>query len=140
MARWWSNSDAERTNFGSGWAGLAAGALALGVSELLAGLIDDVPSLVGTVGDAVIDLSPTWVVDFGIDTFGQSDKAALTLGILVLCAIGAVLVGRAAAHRFGVAVAGFAAFGLVGVLAAARDDAASDAGAAFSAVVSVALG
>jgi len=134
------NGRTERTDFGSGWAGLAAGALALGVSELLAGLIDDVPSLVGTVGDAVIDLSPTWLVDFGIDTFGQNDKAVLTLGILALCALGAVLVGRAAARRFGVAVAGFVAFGVVGVLAAARDDAASDIGAAISAVVSVAVG
>ena len=58
-------------------AGGVAALFALGVSELLAGLILTVPSLIISIGTSVIDLAPPAVKDFAIETFGTADKPAL---------------------------------------------------------------
>ncbi|MGH9111968.1 MAG: molybdopterin-dependent oxidoreductase, partial [Acidimicrobiales bacterium] len=65
-------------------AGLVGGMVALGVAELAAGALPRVPSLVVAVGDAIIDLAPRTVVEFGIGTFGRDDKTVLVVGILVV--------------------------------------------------------
>jgi DMSO/TMAO reductase YedYZ molybdopterin-dependent catalytic subunit len=102
-------------------AGLVAAALALGVSELLAGALPGAVSLVGSVGDAAVDWLPGPVVRFGIEAFGTDDKTVLVGVILVVSGVlGSVLV-RVGAERPAVPVAGFAAFAVVGVLAALRD-------------------
>jgi DMSO/TMAO reductase YedYZ molybdopterin-dependent catalytic subunit len=95
--------------------------LALALTELVAGGVHRVPSLVAAVGDAVVDWLPPAVVHFGIETFGANDKAVLVAVVLVLCALAAAALGRAGARDFRRAVAGFGVFGLVGVLAALRD-------------------
>ncbi len=110
----------------AGLAGLIAGALgaavALSFGELVGGLSQSIPSLVIAVGEVVTDYTPGDVVAFSIANIGASQKTVLTAGIVVLSiAIGGLL-GRAAARgRRGVAVGGFAAFGLVGGWAAARN-------------------
>jgi DMSO/TMAO reductase YedYZ molybdopterin-dependent catalytic subunit len=99
---------------------LAAG-LALGVSELLAGLIASVPSLVESLGNWVIDNVPPPVKEWAISLFGTNDKLVLLITIaFVTLAIGAV-VGFFAKSRFAIAVGVFAAFGVVAALAAAID-------------------
>ncbi|MGZ8754962.1 MAG: hypothetical protein ACXW15_07200, partial [Acidimicrobiia bacterium] len=50
-------------------AGGVAALFALGVSELLAGLIPTVPSLIVSIGTGVIDLAPPAVKDFAVATF-----------------------------------------------------------------------
>ena len=121
-------------------AGVAAGSLALGVSELLAGAVRRAPSLVGAVGDLVIDWLPPPIVHFGIETFGSSDKAVLVGAILVTSALAAAGLGRLALGAFRWAAIGFAAFGVVGVLAALRDPQAGLVPVLASAVVAVAVG
>jgi len=87
------------------------------------------------VGNKVVDLVPASVKDLAISWFGTNDKAALLVGIGVVVALYASLVGMLAlgtsrrAGRLGVGVAGIAAFGVVGAAAAlsARDSRAVSA-------------
>jgi uncharacterized membrane protein len=99
-------------------AGLLAAAVALGVAELVAGVVGAASSPVIAVGDAVITLTPEPVKAFAIRTFGANDKFALVIGTLVIIAVYSLLVGLAGLRdrRFG--AVGIAVFGVVGALAA----------------------
>ncbi len=98
------------------WA-TAAAIVAIGAGELAAGLVQAWRSPIEAVAESVIDRSPSSVTRFGIRTFGTNDKVALIVGILVILAIAAPLLGLAARRRPLVGVLGFAVFGVVGVAA-----------------------
>jgi DMSO/TMAO reductase YedYZ molybdopterin-dependent catalytic subunit len=99
-------------------AGAAAAGLALGVSELLAGLVSAFPSLIEGLGNWVIDNSPTPVKDFAIRAFGTADKLVLLIGITVLTLVLGAAVGRYSRRRFGLAVGVFIGFAVVAAAAA----------------------
>ena len=120
-------------------AGAVAVALSLGVSELAAGLLG-VPSLIEAVGDWVIDVSPTPVKEWAIETFGTADKLVLLIGIVVVSLLIGALVGIIARRRFGVAVGAFLGFGAAATLAAVRDPAVSIGVAVIPAGLSVIAG
>jgi DMSO/TMAO reductase YedYZ molybdopterin-dependent catalytic subunit len=98
--------------------GLLTGCVALGVGQLVAGITGGMSAPLIAVGNTVIDASPQPVKTFAIDTFGSSDKMALLIGIGVILAIFAVVLGIVAVRRPRMALAGLAVFGLIGVLAA----------------------
>jgi DMSO/TMAO reductase YedYZ molybdopterin-dependent catalytic subunit len=98
-------------------AGLMTGALAVAVGMLLAA-ISDVVSPIDAVGSEVIDHVPRWLKEFAIRTFGTNDKIALRIGIFVLLAWAATLIGRATIRRWWVGAVGFTLFALIGALAA----------------------
>ena len=106
--------------------GLAAAAAALGISELLAGLFDRVPSLVLSVAGLFIAETPGGIVRWSIDTFGASQKTLLVTGIVVGSLLAGAAVGVAARRSLRPAVAGFVAFGALGGWAAGRDTLESD--------------
>jgi len=99
-------------------AGLLGAAVALGVAELVAGLVGAASSPVIAVGDAAITLTPEPVKAFAIRTFGESDKIALVVGILVVIGGYAMLVGLVGLRNPRIGALGVALFGAVGVLAA----------------------
>ncbi len=99
-------------------AGLLAAAVALGVAELVAGLVGPRSSPVIAVGDAAIALVPESVKAFAIRTFGEDDKVALVVGTLLVVAAYAVLVGLVGLRNRRLGVLGVLLFGAVGVLAA----------------------
>jgi DMSO/TMAO reductase YedYZ molybdopterin-dependent catalytic subunit len=99
-------------------AGLLSAGVALGVAELVAGLIGPQSSPVVAVGDTVITLVPEPVKAFAITTFGDKDKIALVVGTLVLIAVYAAVLGVLALRRPVIGVAGIALFGVVGAAAA----------------------
>ncbi|WP_176449826.1 molybdopterin-dependent oxidoreductase [Geodermatophilus saharensis] len=99
-------------------AGLLAAAVALGVAELVAGLVGPASSPVVAVGDAVITLVPEPVKQFAVSTFGENDKVALVVGTLAVVAVYALLVGLVSLRSRAAGVAGIALFGGVGALAA----------------------
>jgi DMSO/TMAO reductase YedYZ molybdopterin-dependent catalytic subunit len=101
--------------------GTVAAGLALGVSELLAGLIPGVPSLAEGLGNWVIDNVPESVKQWAITTFGTADKPILLVSIVVVTLGIGALVGIYARRRFWIAVSVFAAFGLLAVAAAVAD-------------------
>ncbi|MGW2215759.1 molybdopterin-dependent oxidoreductase [Nonomuraea sp. NPDC001684] len=98
-------------------AGLTAGALALGIAQLVAGLAGPETFPVVAVGDTVVDLTPAPVKDFAINTFGENDKTVLIGGVLVVLAGIAALIGALARRRLAYGYAGLALFGVVGVAA-----------------------
>lgn len=100
--------------------GLLAGVAALATGELASGLVADWQSPVVSVAEAVIDAVPRSVKEFAIETFGENDKIALVVGILVFSTIFAMLLGLLGRRRPGVPVVGFAAFACVGVWASQR--------------------
>src|SRR5262245_40736194 len=101
-------------------AGMVAAAVALGATELVAGLLPGAPSLVQSVASVVIDLAPTGVVRAAIATLGTQDKPALVTGVVVLSLLFGALLALAARRRRWVAVLGLVAFGLLGAWAGAR--------------------
>ncbi len=102
-------------------AGIAAVAAALGVAELVAGVIQRAPSLIIPVGDAVIDSVPGWLERWAIVTLGQADKPMLIAGILVLSVLLGAALGVLARRRFLLAAAGFVIFAVLGIAAALAD-------------------
>ena len=101
-------------------AGLLAGAVALGVSELTAAATGARGAPVVAVGETAINLTPVPVKEFAIAHFGTHDKEALIVGILVLLAGFAAVIGLLALRRLAFGLAGLAAFAVVGVTAAVR--------------------
>ncbi|MET9951740.1 molybdopterin-dependent oxidoreductase [Streptomyces sp. NPDC006339] len=99
-------------------AGLLAGFTALAVAELAAALVRPAAGPVTVVGGAVIDRTPAPVKDFAIRTFGEDDKLVLQLGILLLLALFAILLGVSALRRRRLGAAGVLLFGVVGAAAA----------------------
>src|SRR5437016_3284221 len=64
-------------------AGVGAAAVALGVSELVAGVLRG-PSLVVAVGNAVVDFTPGPVVKSAIEALGTNDKPVLLVLVTIV--------------------------------------------------------
>jgi DMSO/TMAO reductase YedYZ molybdopterin-dependent catalytic subunit len=116
-------------------AGVAAAAVALGVTGLLAVFFGPASDARTAVGSAVIDLTPGPVREWAITTFGTADKPVLTLMVL---AVIAVIAAVAAAWETGRVPVGSIAIGLGGVAGCAA--VLSRAGATWSAVVPTVVG
>ena len=100
-------------------AGLLAAAVALGVAELVAGVVGPASSPVVAVGDAAITVTPESVKHFAITTFGENDKVALIAGMLAVIGLYALAVGVLGLRSRRLGVLGIAVFGVIGALAAA---------------------
>jgi DMSO/TMAO reductase YedYZ molybdopterin-dependent catalytic subunit len=108
-------------------AGALAAGVAIGASELVAGLVRGAPSLVVAIGSLVISLQPPGAKDVMVSLFGTNDKLVLNL-IVVAVALGvAAAAGVLAARRRALGEAVFIAFGLLAGAAALRDPLASQA-------------
>jgi DMSO/TMAO reductase YedYZ molybdopterin-dependent catalytic subunit len=99
-------------------AGLAAAAVALGVSELIAVGTGPRSAPVVAVGGAVVDAVPPAVKDLAIRLFGVHDKTALQIGTIVLLAAFAAGLGVLARRDIRYGMVGIALFGVVGAVAA----------------------
>ena len=102
-------------------AGVAAGALALGIAELLAGLLPGAASPIVAVGDLVISLQPPGAKQFVVDLFGTADKLVLNLFIAAVAVGAAGLGGILARTRPWVVPLGAGAFGILALYAGLRD-------------------
>ncbi|TDD85141.1 molybdopterin-binding oxidoreductase [Actinomadura darangshiensis] len=99
--------------------GLLAAAAALGTAELAAGAIGRATaSPVLAVGAGFIDLTPSWLKDFAIRTFGSNDKTVLLIGLGCGIAAAAAVIGLLSRRRLLWGLLGLALFGVVGVVAA----------------------
>lgn len=91
------------------------------MSELLAGLVGPLPSLIEGVGNFVIDNTPEPVKEWAIATFGTADKLVLLIGIGVVTLLIGAGVGVVARRLFPVALFVFIGFGALAALGAAAD-------------------
>ena len=121
-------------------AGAVAAGVALGVSELVCGLAGSSTSLVTAVGTQFIDRFAAELKDLAVSLFGTNDKVALVVGIVVVSIALGALVGVASMRRPWVGVAGFAGFGVVGLLSYLDDPQADPAAGVVAAVLAVVAG
>ncbi len=95
-------------------AGIVSVGLAIGTAELIAALgvrlhlMHAAASPINALGSAFINLTPEWLKEFAIRTFGQHDKDALRIGMGLTLVLVAALVGLLARRspRLGVALTG----------------------------------
>jgi len=115
-------ADRDQPAHPSALAGAAVGvltaAVAMGIAQLVAGLTVAQSSPVLAVGQAAIDLTPLPVKDFAISTFGADDKNALLVGILVILAAFAAVIGILAVRRLALGLLGLGVFACIGLAAA----------------------
>ncbi len=103
----------------AGAAGLLAVGVALGVGDLVAGLVAPPSSPVLVVGDQAIRLTPEWLKEFATSTFGVHDKQVLLAGMAVVIAVIAVLGGLLSRRSPAPGIALVVVLGLVGATCAA---------------------
>lgn len=121
-------------------AGVVGAGFSLGISELIAGLFAGVPSLIVGVATLVIDTVPKPVKDLAISLFGTSDKLALGIGMVLVTLLLGAWVGRKSLTNSTTGIVVFAAFGLLGGMAAARASESSLVVALIAGAVSAAAG
>jgi DMSO/TMAO reductase YedYZ molybdopterin-dependent catalytic subunit len=114
--------------------------MALAVGELVSALADPRQSLVGSVGNEIVDRSAGGLVRWAIEWFGTANKAVLVLGIVVVSLLLGGLLGRLTIDRPWVGPTGFAVFGVVGVVCGLRDPLTSGVVVIAAAVFAVAAG
>jgi DMSO/TMAO reductase YedYZ molybdopterin-dependent catalytic subunit len=109
---WWAALD-----------GVLAGAVAIGVATLLAGIFARVglaggtPSPIPAVAGAFIDRTPPWLKDFAVATFGTNDKLALSAGMAVVLVVVCAGIGILSRRHRLLAAALLGAVGLLGMVA-----------------------
>jgi DMSO/TMAO reductase YedYZ molybdopterin-dependent catalytic subunit len=98
-------------------AGVAAAAVALGVTQLVAVAFGPAADARTAVGSAVIDLTPGPVKEFAIQAFGMADKLVLSVLVLAIIAVIAAVAGAAESRRVPVGSAAIVVAGIVGCAA-----------------------
>ncbi|BCI52456.1 oxidoreductase [Mycolicibacterium litorale] len=96
------------------WCGVAAAAVAVGVTELAAVPFGPQADARTAVGSAVIDATPGAVKEWAITTFGMADKLVLTLAVLGVIAALAAVSAALQTRRFPVGSVVIVAAGIVG--------------------------
>jgi DMSO/TMAO reductase YedYZ molybdopterin-dependent catalytic subunit len=114
-------TERPRHAWAAAFAGLVAGGLGVGLSELLAGLLPGAPSLVLSIGSLVIELQPPGAKQLMVDLFGTADKLVLNLVVLLVALAGGAVLGVIAGRWPRAAMAGFVAIGVLAFVAAIRD-------------------
>jgi len=99
-------------------AGLLSGAVGVCVGFLISGLTGPVGSPVVAVAELAIDLSPPPLKNFAIKEFGTNDKLVLQIGVVVVLAVFAAVIGTLAQRDMRYGLIGIGVFCLVGLIAA----------------------
>ena len=120
--------------------GLVAAGAGLAASEVTAGLFLSAPSLILTIGQRFIDVTPPALKDWAIAVFGTADKAVF-IGIMIVVALAfGALLGLSSKRFPGPAAAGFVLFGAVGYAAGITDPLADPMPTLLAAAAAAAAG
>ncbi|MFN8228916.1 MAG: molybdopterin-dependent oxidoreductase [Mycobacterium sp.] len=98
-------------------AGIAAAAVALGVTQLLAAPLGSGADARTAVGSTIIDLTPGAVKEWAIQTFGTHDKLFLTITVLAVILLVAAIAARWETRRRPVGSVVLALAGAAGAVA-----------------------
>ena len=101
--------------------GIVAGGVALGATELLAGLLPGAPSVVLEIGSLLISLQPPGAKQVVVDLFGTNDKLALNVAIVIGALVIAAALGVVARFHRPWTTVGFAGIAVLGLFASLRD-------------------
>ena len=120
-------------------AGIVAGGVALGATELLAGLVPGAPSVVLEIGAFLISLQPAGAKQIVVDLFGTADKLALNVAIVLGALVIAAVLGLLARYHRSWTTAGFAGIAVLGLFASLRDPLVDGLLSLVAAVLGVAM-
>jgi DMSO/TMAO reductase YedYZ molybdopterin-dependent catalytic subunit len=121
--------------------GLIAAGAGLGIGEVAAAFVRPEASPIVVVANRFILATPEWLKEVAIRNFGTDDKLALKIGIYVVIALLAALVGWRAMRRLVEGLVGLGLFGAIGIFCALTTHAhrASDVVPAIIAALAAAL-
>lgn len=108
----------RRQNLLASVVGLVAAMATLGVAEVVALFVAASSSPLVAVGSFVIDIVPPWFKDLAIALFGTNDKIALLVGLGLLVAVLAAIIGILELRRPPLGAIGLAIVGVVATTAA----------------------
>ena len=133
-----SSASAPRLPYGP-LAGIAAGVLGLGVAELIAALAGGASPLLA-LGDRVIDLTPRWLKEAAVATFGTADKPILLacVGLVTLALLG--VAGALAVRRPILGAGMLLLLGAIDIAALLADRAGNGATGIVAIVIGLAVG
>jgi DMSO/TMAO reductase YedYZ molybdopterin-dependent catalytic subunit len=120
-------------------AGIVAGGVALGATELMAGILPGAPSVILEIGSFLISLQPPGAKQVVVDLFGTADKLALNVAIVIGALVLAAGLGILARYHRSWTTAGFTAIAALGLLASLRDPLVDGLLALLAAVIGVAV-
>lgn len=102
-------------------AGFCSAAVMFAVAQFASAFLSSASSPFFALGSAIIDLTPPWLKDFAIATFGTNDKLALFVSIGIVATLLAALIGVLAKRSFALACTVIVALAVVlGSAVAAR--------------------
>ena len=122
------------------FAGAVAVGAALAVGELLAGIIGGVPSPLLAVARFIVDVQPPGAKELVVALFGENDKLAFQVFIVLVALLVGAWLGRLAPRQPALAGAVVAGFTAAGFLASVREPAVSLALAATAAGIEAVIG
>ena len=105
----------------AGIAGVVGAVVAFGITELVHGLYTPVPSILVSLAQRIVELTPGTLVTQGIELLGTADIPTLIASVLIGTVVFAVLLGNLAVRRPSLALLGVAVLAAIAIVAALAD-------------------
>jgi DMSO/TMAO reductase YedYZ molybdopterin-dependent catalytic subunit len=105
----------------AGIAGVVGVVVAFGISELVHGLYSSVPSILVSIAQRIVELTPGGLVTAGIELLGKADIPVLIVTVLIGTVAIAFFLGNLAVRHPFLALAGVAVLAAIAVAAALAD-------------------
>src|SRR5918994_7744823 len=102
----------------AGIAGVVGALVAFGITELVHGLYTPVPSILVSIAQRIVELTPGGLVTAGIELLGTADIPTLIATVLVGTVVITFLLGNLAVRHPSLALAGVAVLAAVAIAAA----------------------
>jgi DMSO/TMAO reductase YedYZ molybdopterin-dependent catalytic subunit len=105
----------------AGMAGVVGAVVAFGITELVHGLYSGVPSILVSLAQRIVELTPGTIVTQGIELLGTADIPTLIASVLIGTVSFAILLGNLAVARPSLALLGVAVLAAIAIAAAVAD-------------------
>jgi DMSO/TMAO reductase YedYZ molybdopterin-dependent catalytic subunit len=114
-------SKKTRSGMRAGIAGVVGAVVAFGIAELVHGLYPSVPSILVSIAQRIVELTPGGLVTAGIELLGKADIPTLIVTVLLGTVAISFFLGNLAARHPSLALAGVAVLAAIAVAAALAD-------------------
>src|SRR5215203_3661197 len=114
-------SKQTRNRTRAGIAGVVGAVVAFGITELVHGLYTPVPSILVSLAQRIVELTPGTLVTQGIELLGTADIPTLIASVLIGTVVFAVLLGNLAVRHPSLALLGVAVLAAIAIAAALAD-------------------
>ena len=111
--------DGSRTR--AGIAGVVGAVVAFGITELVHGLYESVPSILVSIAQRIVELTPGTLVTRGIELLGTADIPTLIATVLLGTVVITILLGNLAVGRPLLALCGVVVLAAIAIAAALAD-------------------